>query len=279
MDDFFTKNAPDQRNTQPEPDYTGNPVTPGDRNAPGGGQTPGAPSSGNPNDLGYITQQIVAWANAHNRPDIAGNPSYWAQQVQRTGGWDAAGNTGYWTSRMGGTDSSGNETSLGHGGPGGGPPGGTPLGDFGAFVKPYTGSFNAPTFQAPSGLDLSNDPGYQARMKFGTDAIQSSAAANGTLLTGGTLKSLARYGQDYGSNEYANVFNRALQGSQLGYNQALQGFQQNYDIFRNNQNDPFNKLYATTGLGLNAATSAVGAGNTYGNQIGARSSQYSQNQQ
>ncbi len=253
-------------------------IAPGtDPNASKGG-TPGA--SGNPTDPNYITQQVVAWAQKNNRPDIASNPQYWVDQIARTGGWDNAGNTGYWSSRMGGTDSTGNEASQGHSGLGGGALGGAAgmLGDFGAFTKPYTGSFSAPTFSAPSGLSLENDPGYQARLKFGTDAIQSSAAAKGTLLTGGTVKDLERYGEDYGSNEYANVYSRALQGSQLGYNQALSGFQQNYDIFRNNQTDPFNKLYQTTSLGLNAAQSAVGAGSTYGNQLGQRASQYATNQ-
>lgn len=253
---------------------------------PGGdqrGQTPGSGAgTGNPTDPAYFRAKLVEWANANNRPDIAAQPDYWVNAYMKGGGWDNAGNTAALIARIQGTDQSGNEQSTHGGGMGGGGAFGGAvgaLGDFGAFTKPYTGSFNAPTFQAPSGLSLENDPGYQARMKFGTDAIQNSAAAKGTLLTGGTLKALTQYGQDYGSNEYANVYNRALQGSQLGYNQALSGFQQNYDIFRNNQTDPFNKLYNVTNLGLNAAGQAVGAGSTYGNQIGQRASQYGQNQQ
>lgn len=76
----------------------------------------------------------------------------------------------------------------------------------------YGGTFDyrAETFNAPTGLTYLNDPGYQARMKMGTDALEASAAARGTLLTGGTAKALAQFGQDYGSNEFQNVYNRAL---------------------------------------------------------------------
>jgi hypothetical protein len=72
----------------------------------------------------------------------------------------------------------------------------------------------------PTGLDYTNDPGYQARMQLGTDAIQNSAAAKGDLLSGKTLTDLNSFAQDYGSNEYANAFQRALssQGQAFGQN-------------------------------------------------------------
>jgi hypothetical protein len=110
-----------------------------------------------------------------------------------------------------------------------------------------------------------NDPGFMERLKLGTDAIQNSAASKGTLLTGGTLKDLMQFGQDYASNEYGNVFNRAL----AGHNAAMGTFGANYDIYRNNQTDPFNKLLSLTGLGAGAASQQsgydVGAGTDQAN--------------
>lgn len=65
-------------------------------------------------------------------------------------------------------------------------------------------------FVAPTGLTQENDPGYQERLRLGTQALERSAAAKGGLLTGGTAKGLERYSQDFASNEYANVYNRAM---------------------------------------------------------------------
>lgn len=63
-------------------------------------------------------------------------------------------------------------------------------------------------FQAPTGADAQNDPGYQFRLQEGTKALERSAAAKGGLLTGGTAKALQQFGQDYASTEYQNVYNR-----------------------------------------------------------------------
>ena len=52
------------------------------------------------------------------------------------------------------------------------------------------------------------DPGYAFRMSEGMKALERSAAARGGLLSGATLKGIQRFGQDLGSQEYANAFNR-----------------------------------------------------------------------
>ena len=68
---------------------------------------------------------------------------------------------------------------------------------------------NFPEFQAP-GADFTQDPGYEFRLAEGMKALERSAAARGGLLSGGTAKALERYGQDFASNEYGNVYNRAM---------------------------------------------------------------------
>jgi len=56
--------------------------------------------------------------------------------------------------------------------------------------------------------DFQADPGYAFRLGEGQKALERSAAARGGLLSGGTGKALQRFGQDYGSQEYTNAFNR-----------------------------------------------------------------------
>lgn len=61
----------------------------------------------------------------------------------------------------------------------------------------------------PFGMDqFKADPGYAFRLSEGTKALERSAAARGGLLSGGTGKALQRFGQEMGSQEYTNAFNR-----------------------------------------------------------------------
>ena len=55
------------------------------------------------------------------------------------------------------------------------------------------------------------DPGYGFRLSEGQKALERSAAARGGLISGGALKAATRYGQEMGSNEYTNAFNRYQQ--------------------------------------------------------------------
>jgi len=52
------------------------------------------------------------------------------------------------------------------------------------------------------------DPGYGFRLSEGQKALERSAAARGGLISGGALKAATRFGQEMGSQEYTNAFNR-----------------------------------------------------------------------
>lgn len=69
------------------------------------------------------------------------------------------------------------------------------------------------------------DPGYNFRMKSGTNAIMNNAAARGMAQSGDTLRALDEFGQDMGSQEYGNAFNRFLGEGQ--FRQGLTGIGQN----------------------------------------------------
>jgi hypothetical protein len=64
------------------------------------------------------------------------------------------------------------------------------------------------------------DPGYQFRMDMGNRAITGNAASNGMIQSGDTLRALQSFGQEQGSQEFGNAFNRRLGLAQMGQNSA-----------------------------------------------------------
>lgn len=93
------------------------------------------------------------------------------------------------------------------------------MGEDGKFMQTY------------SGQDIYDDPSYQFRLNEGLNAVQSSAAGQGGLLSGATLKALNNYAQDSASQEYQNAYNR----------------------FNADQTNQYNRLANLVGVGQNAA--------------------------
>ena len=61
----------------------------------------------------------------------------------------------------------------------------------------------------PFGMsDFQADPGYAFRMKEGLKSLDQQAAARGGLISGNALRAAQQYGQDLGSQEYQNAYNR-----------------------------------------------------------------------
>lgn len=63
---------------------------------------------------------------------------------------------------------------------------------------------------------ITDQPGYQFGMNQGQQAIERSAAARGQQLSGGTLKGLTRYGQDYAGTKLDQTYNRLSNLAGLG---------------------------------------------------------------
>jgi hypothetical protein len=133
-----------------------------------------------------------------------------------------------------------------------------------------------------SQTDFKEDPGYAFRLKEGMKALNSTAAARGGLISGNALRAATGYGQELGSQEYQNAFNR-------------------YYTERTNKMDPLKFLTGvgqaagagqasnigaatgnianlTTGAGNAMAAGQVGAANAYTNAMGQGISQYQTNQ-
>jgi len=102
--------------------------------------------------------------------------------------------------------------------------------------------------------DFTTDPGYNFRLAEGNKALDRTAAARGGLLSGGAMKAAQRYGQEMGSQEYMNAFNRyqTNRANQLNPLQSLMG---------SGQTAANTLTSAAGGLGQSLAENAIGAGN------------------
>jgi hypothetical protein len=67
---------------------------------------------------------------------------------------------------------------------------------YGSAAQPFTNQ------------DMYRDPGYGFRVSEGVKALDRSAAARGGLLGGNQLRGVTELGQNLGSQEYQNAFNR-----------------------------------------------------------------------
>lgn len=101
----------------------------------------------------------------------------------------------------------------------------------GAFTQKTPGyaAFQAPDqFKAPTADEAMSDPGAQARLDAVNKSLSRSAAINGNLGSGETLKAFAKLNQDFASNEYDKVYGRKLGEYQQSYNDALGQYQMGY---------------------------------------------------
>ena len=116
------------------------------------------------------------------------------------------------------------------------------------------------------------DPGYAFRLSEGQKALERSAAARGGLMGGATGKALARFGQEMGSQEYQNAFNRyqAERQARLNPLQSLAGVGQTAAQNLAGQAGQFgSNLAETIGAGAQARASGyMGAANAITGGLG-----------
>lgn len=174
----------------------------------------------------------------------------------------------------------------------------------GGVVNPYTGvqsdvpqsmlgsllnlsGYTAPSlpdiggFKAPTQADVmaQMDPSLQFQLKQGRDAIQASAAAQGTLMSGGTAKALEQYAQGLGSTYYQQAYQNANQNAMNEYTTGTQA--QEYLYGQSSQNalnqynsqvqakqNLYNQLMGLSGSGQGAANQMTGISGQYGTNVG-----------
>jgi len=135
-------------------------------------------------------------------------------------------------------------------------------------------------FQAPNGVTLANDPGYQFRLAEAQKGILRGAAAGGGAFTGGTLRKLGDISQNVASDEYSKVFDRAAQTYASNFQKNLAGYNTNYNTakgaydtnfgkdLQSYQTD-FNRFNTEQGNAFNRLSALAGGGQTAINNLGA----------
>ena len=118
-----------------------------------------------------------------------------------------------------------------------------PSADFGKYARDF------------GTADFQQDPGYAFRIAEGQKALDRQAAARGGLISGGALKAATRYGQEMGSQEYQNAYNR-------------------YQTNRANQLQPLGNLMSS---GQSAASNQGTAAGQYGAAMSQAAGQYGTN--
>ena len=138
--------------------------------------------------------------------------------------------------------------------------GGGQAGDFGSLMRDFGAG------------DFYTDPGYDFRLSEGAKALERSASARGGLFSGGTLKALTRYNQDFASNEFGNAYNRFQENRRTRYNQlaGIAGLgQQTATNLGNLGYQTSRDIANTTIAGMTSAAAARASGyNALGQTIG-----------
>jgi hypothetical protein len=121
-----------------------------------------------------------------------------------------------------------------------------------ALTKMQGGDYSAPPSFAFK-YDQNADPGYAFRFNEGMKALNANAAARGGLISGNALRGATSFGQQMGSQEYQNAFNRYVTG---------------YDASTNRANTLYNRAASLAGVGQTSTNNLSGAASQYGTNAG-----------
>ena len=116
------------------------------------------------------------------------------------------------------------------------------------------------------------DPGYAFRLNEGMKALNAQAAARGGLISGNALRAATAYGQDLGSQEYQNAFNRYYKEREALLNplQSLTGTAQTTsgELGRAGQSYATNAGQDITAGGAARASGYLGSANAWNQALG-----------
>lgn len=243
-------------------------------------QQPSQPAQGPINDEQWIDQKIQQYGiDPQEKP-------YWMNLAREHGGVQNLGE-GWLDDRMMRADSAAGVRSGQVQRAGGGSSGGSfsnwygGAGGFGSAPPEYrtpdlpawlTGPFTLDKFTMPTAEEFESSPGFKFGIGQAQQGLERSAAAKGSVLSGGFQKALAKYLNDYATTGYGNFVNQALGINQANNQVSLAGRQQNvneyqnqvanaynqygtnYNTKRNAENDYWSRLRDQSQLGASSAT-------------------------
>lgn len=117
-----------------------------------------------------------------------------------------------------------------------------------------------------SSVDVTQDPGYAFRLSQGVKALDTSAARKGALQSGAQQKALLEYGQNQGSQEYQNSYNRQFTNFQDARNAKYQDYLNRVQQYNQNLRNQVSDMGNMAGYGEN---SLVRQQNALSNSVGA----------
>ena len=117
-----------------------------------------------------------------------------------------------------------------------------------------------------SSVDVTQDPGYAFRLSQGVKALDTSAARKGALQSGAQQKALLEYGQNQGSQEYQNAYNRQFTNFQDARNAKYQDYLNRVQQYNQNLRNQVSDMGNMAGYGEN---SLVRQQNALSNSVGA----------
>lgn len=141
--------------------------------------------------------------------------------------------------------------------------------DLAPYRNAGTGAVGSLADMLKPGYDYTTSPGYQFRFNEGQRAIDSSGAARGMAMSGGTLKDLIRFGQGIGADDYNQSFARNYQLASLGQNAAAMTGNAGAQAAGNAGN------FLTQGANASAA-GTIGQANAYQNGLGSLATLFQQ---
>jgi hypothetical protein len=107
--------------------------------------------------------------------------------------------------------------------------------------------------------DFQADPGYAFRLSEGMKGMNATAAARGGLLSGNALRAGQEYGQQMGSQEYQNAFNRY----QANRAAQAQEYGNAFNRFQTERTNTLAPLQSLAGVGQSASQQAQQASQNY----------------
>jgi len=134
--------------------------------------------------------------------------------------------------------------------------------NYGSLLRAYRNGAefdSGPAFSF-TGADLKNDPGYQFGLNQGTQGIERGQAARGNFLSGGAMKELARYNEDYAGTKFNEGFNRASSTYNTNLTRRQNEWNTNLGAYNQNRNTIYNFLTGVSNTGQ-ASAARVGANN------------------
>jgi hypothetical protein len=117
-----------------------------------------------------------------------------------------------------------------------------------------------------STVDVTQDPGYAFRLSQGQKALDTGAGAKGQLFSGAQQKALAKYGQELGSQEYQNAYQRQFTNFQDTRNAKYQDYLNRVQQYNQNLRNQVSDMGNMVGYGEN---SLVRQQNALSNSVGA----------